>query len=234
MAEHAPDPSQSDDLEHVKAANHFFLMTSGRLLLHEFAHTVLEHHTAQGTPPEILKREEFEADAWADAWMLDKWRDYNTDEKVFVGRCMGIAFAHAPSLIFGIEREAASDSHPSPIQRISRSLTSICREEIQSTSDWLTFLARSCSCSLDICYSRNRSHSNGSLYRRPTRNCSRGLNPISPERPVPRLHRRLGMTDLSREMIKVLAAMSMRCIIAVSTGLVGGNYATLQNNCAGA
>ena len=113
-----PDPSHSDGLEHVKAANHFFLMTSGRLLLHEFAHTVLEHHTAQGTPPEILKREEFEADAWADAWMLDKWRDYKTDEKVFVGRCMGIAFAHAPTFIFGFESEAASESHPSPIQRI--------------------------------------------------------------------------------------------------------------------
>ena len=113
-----PDPSLADGLEHVKAANHFFVMTSGRLLLHEFAHTVLGHHTAQGTPPEIMKREEFEADAWADAWMLDKWRDYKTDDKVFIGRCMGIAFAHAPLLIFGIDRQQASESHPSPIQRI--------------------------------------------------------------------------------------------------------------------
>jgi len=113
-----PDPSHGEELEHVTAANHFFLMTSGRLLLHEFAHTVLEHHTAQGTPPDILKREEFEADAWADAWMLEKWRDFKTDEKVFIGRCMGIAFAHAPSLIFGIDRQAASESHPGPIQRI--------------------------------------------------------------------------------------------------------------------
>lgn len=113
-----PDPSHSDSLEHVKAANHFFLMTSGRLLLHEFAHTVLEHHTAQGTPHEILKREEFEADAWADSWMLDKWRDYDPNERVFIGRCIGITFAHAPSLIFGINRETSSDSHPGPIQRI--------------------------------------------------------------------------------------------------------------------
>jgi len=113
-----PDPSHAGGLEHVEAANHFFVMTAGRLLLHEFAHTVLPHHTEQGTPPEILKREEIEADAWADAWMLDKWRDYKTDEKVFIGRCMGIAFAHAPSLIFGIDRQAASESHPSPIQRI--------------------------------------------------------------------------------------------------------------------
>jgi hypothetical protein len=113
-----PDPSHANGLEHVKAANHFFLMTSGRLLLHEFAHTVLEHHTAQGTPPEILKREEIEADAWADSWMLDKWKDDMSDEKGFIGRCMGIAFAHAPSLIFGIDRTAASESHPGPIERI--------------------------------------------------------------------------------------------------------------------
>ncbi len=73
-----PDPSHAGGLEHVKAANHFFLMTSGRLLLHEFAHTVLEHHTAQGTSPEILKREEFEADAW----MLDKWRAYKAGLRV--------------------------------------------------------------------------------------------------------------------------------------------------------
>jgi hypothetical protein len=30
-----PDPSLTKDLEHVEAANHIFLMTSGRLLLHE-------------------------------------------------------------------------------------------------------------------------------------------------------------------------------------------------------
>lgn len=113
-----PDPSQANGLEHVVAANHFFVMTSGRLLLHEFAHTVLGHNTAQGTPPDVLRREEFEADAWADSWMLDRWRDYKTDEKVFIGRCMGVAFAHAPSLIFGIERKEASQSHPGPIQRI--------------------------------------------------------------------------------------------------------------------
>src|ERR1035438_4552965 len=113
-----PNPSHVDGLEHVEAANYFFLMTSGRLLLHEFAHTVLGHNTAHGTPSEVLIREEFEADAWADSWMLARWRDYKTDEKVFVGHCMGVAFAHAPSLIFGIDRKEASQSHPGPIQRI--------------------------------------------------------------------------------------------------------------------
>jgi hypothetical protein len=113
-----PDPTLAHGLEHVEAANHFFLMTSGRLLLHEFAHTICGHSNAQGTPAETLKREEFEADAWADAWMLEKWSEYKTNEKVFIGRCMGIAFAHAPTLIFGIDKQTVSQSHPNSIQRI--------------------------------------------------------------------------------------------------------------------
>jgi hypothetical protein len=113
-----PDPSLSEELEHVKVANHFFLMMSGRLLLHEFAHTVLDHRDAPDTSPDVLKREEFEADEWADGWMLDKWKDYKADEKVFIGRCLGIAFAHAPTLILGLDAKNVSASHPSPIERI--------------------------------------------------------------------------------------------------------------------
>lgn len=113
-----PDPTAVDSMEHVKAANHFFVMTSGRLLLHEIAHVVLGHHTEQETPPETLIREEFEADAWADDWMLGSWKAYNTNENVFIGRCLGIAFAHAPCLLFGIKKKTASDSHPNPVQRI--------------------------------------------------------------------------------------------------------------------
>jgi len=113
-----PDPSLTDELEHVRASNHIFVMMSGRLLLHEFAHTILRHHNDPETSPEILKQEELEADAWADGWMLDKWSDYKTDDKVFIGRCLGIAFAHAPTLILGINAQAPSPSHPSPIERI--------------------------------------------------------------------------------------------------------------------
>ena len=112
-----PDPSYTQ-LEHVRTANHIFLMTSGRLLLHEFAHAVRNHSTAADTPSKTKKDEELEADAWADSWMLSRWKDFKGDEKVFIGRCMGIALAHAPSLIFGIDREAESETHPPPIQRI--------------------------------------------------------------------------------------------------------------------
>jgi hypothetical protein len=113
-----PNPSHVDVLEHVKAANHYFLMTSGRLLLHEIAHMVLPHHTDPDTPKNIQKDEEMDADRWADSWMLDKWSEFRSVEAVFIGRCMGIAFAHAPSLIFGADRLEPSLSHPTPIERI--------------------------------------------------------------------------------------------------------------------
>ncbi len=113
-----PEPGLKDKLEHVEAANHFFLMMSGRLLLHEFAHTILDHHNAPDTPPDILKSEEFAADEWADRWMLDQWEKYALDERVFIGRCLGIALAYAPALILGIDATQPSKSHPSPIERI--------------------------------------------------------------------------------------------------------------------
>lgn len=111
------DPSHTS-LEHVETANHIFLMTSGRLLLHEFAHAVCNHSTSADTPSETRKKEELAADAWADSWMLSRWKEFNGAEEVFTGRCMGIAFAHAPSLIFGIDRENESETHPPPMQRI--------------------------------------------------------------------------------------------------------------------
>jgi hypothetical protein len=113
-----PSPLLTEELEHVKTANHFFLMMSGRLLLHEFAHTILNHNNAPGTPPAFLEQEELDADSWADRWILDRWKDYKTDEKVFIGRCLGIAFAHAPTLILGLDAKNVSPSHPSPIERI--------------------------------------------------------------------------------------------------------------------
>lgn len=85
-------------------------MMSGRLLLHEFAHTILDHGNVSGIEPDVLKREELEADACADHWMLDQWQNYKTDKKVFIGRCLGIAFAHAPTLILGLGAKIVSTS----------------------------------------------------------------------------------------------------------------------------
>ena len=110
-----PDPRMTRELEHVHAANEIFLMTAGRILLHEIAHVVFADAGISSPDP---KEEEFRADEWADKWMLDKWMDYGGDGLVFIKRCLGIACSHAPALVLGFEPEQPSLTHPPPIQRV--------------------------------------------------------------------------------------------------------------------
>lgn len=117
--DYLPDPSQKDSSDSVRSANNFFLMTSGRILLHEIAHFELNHNTSLGTDCEVLRREEIEADAWADDWMLGNWQELSDEREVYINRCMAIAFTHAMSLIFGFGRAEPSPNHPSPIDRIN-------------------------------------------------------------------------------------------------------------------
>ena len=117
--DHLPNPQYRELLKHVEFADHLFLMTSGRILLHEIAHIVLDHFSDQTPTSQTLIRDEFEADAWADDWMLSKWQDYKSDEKVFIGRTMGIAFTHAIILFFGSRQKSPSISHPNPIDRLN-------------------------------------------------------------------------------------------------------------------
>ena len=114
-----PDP-RSTSIDHVKTANHLFLMTSARLLLHEIAHNVLNHGTDPEADSECLHAEEHEADEWADSWILSRWTDYDSDEKVFVGRALGIALSHAPALVLASHQATRSDSHPPPMERVLR------------------------------------------------------------------------------------------------------------------
>jgi hypothetical protein len=110
-----PIVESSDDL--IKHANHFFLMSAGRILLHEFAHAHLHNDRDKRGDS---KTEEHEADSWADHWMLDKWRSYGTNELVFIGRCTGIVISHAPALHFDLLREKPSETHPLTLERIRR------------------------------------------------------------------------------------------------------------------
>jgi Peptidase U49 len=110
-----PDPRMTAQLEHVHAANEVFLMTAGRILLHEIAHVVFADAGTSSIDP---KDEEFRADEWSDNWMLDQWKRYGTDERIFIKRCLGIAFAHTPAIRLGIQPERPSETHPSPIRRV--------------------------------------------------------------------------------------------------------------------
>lgn len=124
-----PDPRGKQD-EHVKTANHIFLMTSARLIFHEIAHSVLDHSTDLDTDERQLHAEEHEADQWADEWLLSKWRDYGCDEKVLVGRALGVAFSHAPSLVFASENRLQSSTHPPAMERVIRFVSRNYRDAI--------------------------------------------------------------------------------------------------------
>jgi Peptidase U49 len=117
--DHLPNPEHREQLRHIRLADHLFLMTAGRILLHEIGHLVLDHFSDQEPTAESLIKYEYEADAWADDWMLGKWEDYNQDEKVFIGRTMGIAFNHAIILFFGSKQKLSSNTHPNPIDRLN-------------------------------------------------------------------------------------------------------------------
>ena len=95
-----PDPRMVSNPVHVAAANEIFLMTAGRILLHEIAPVVFADAGTSSADP---REEEFRADEWADHWMLHKWTDHDSDERVFIKRCLGLAAAHAPAVVLGFK-----------------------------------------------------------------------------------------------------------------------------------
>jgi hypothetical protein len=109
-----PSPGNRD-FAHTETANRIFLMTCARILLHEIGHAVNKHKPADAA---TMFAQEHEADCWADEWMLSNWQEYNSDEKVFIQRSLGVAFSYAPALIFGAVRESPSDSHPTSGDRV--------------------------------------------------------------------------------------------------------------------
>lgn len=116
--DHLPNPRDKSEFKYGEAADHYFLMTAGRILLHEIAHIKHPHTTDMDASSEQLIQEELEADDWADNWILEDWKSYKEDSKVFIGRCMGIAFCHAIVLYFGSKNPIPSATHPNPIDRL--------------------------------------------------------------------------------------------------------------------
>lgn len=114
-----PNPRAKEKLQYVELADHYFLMTAGRILLHEIAHVELSHTTNPDESSGRLIAEELEADNWADDWMLGQWAKYKDDKNVFVGRSMGIGFCHAITLYFGSTAVSPSTTHPNPIERLN-------------------------------------------------------------------------------------------------------------------
>lgn len=114
-----PSPGNEDQSDYITHANHYFLMTIARIFLHEIAHLHLGHRATEETSPSELFRWEHDADHWADSWLFDEWKKYKDDERVFVGRSMGVAFSHSLALFLNND-DSASSTHPNPIDRIIR------------------------------------------------------------------------------------------------------------------
>lgn len=118
-----PHPSEVSPSTDGFAATELFLMTVAYVLLHEIGHAASGHKA--NDPPERWKAQEFEADDWATAWMLDHWREYanKPDENVFVKRAMGAVcyLAHVAGLE-GHSRERGRGTHPDPVERLLRFL----------------------------------------------------------------------------------------------------------------
>lgn len=114
----APTPDSTDD-RNVQPANEIFLMMCAWIFLHELAHLELGHTEEAATKSEESIKHEFEADAWACHWLLDRWQDYKIDERVFINRTLGITFGIAT--LTGIEfyREAPERrTHPIVPERL--------------------------------------------------------------------------------------------------------------------
>ncbi len=115
----APSPSSGHRLS--ATANELFLTMCGFILLHEAGHIVLDHLQQPDTPLEQVRAQEFEADAWAYNWILERWEQYDRDQRVFGKRSMGVAFSL--SYIGGLELlHPAKEprTHPSSVQRLRR------------------------------------------------------------------------------------------------------------------
>jgi hypothetical protein len=109
----APDePAGSDGY----AATEWFLISAAWVLLHEIGHLVCGHRPAD--PPIRWVAREYEADDWAAHWMLDRWAEYRSDDRVFVKRAMAGTLVLGHFAAFEAHGQTPSVTHPNPAQRL--------------------------------------------------------------------------------------------------------------------
>ena len=111
--------------DYIELADEIFRTMVAFCLLHEIAHlekgdSKTDDHGAplnQEDPHEI----EFAADRWAYQWILERWKDYSTDPRVFIKRTHGIIFSLAQMDEFRHHQgEVFVSSHPDACDRLLR------------------------------------------------------------------------------------------------------------------
>jgi hypothetical protein len=132
----APKPDERDDLQIVPLANEMFWGVLGFIQLHEFGHIALTHITNQETESNVLIEQEFEADEWAFAWVMSKWREYESingrnDPKVYTKRSLLLANALGilACVRFYVPAKGSRITHPNPIDRLIVFLTKWANED---------------------------------------------------------------------------------------------------------
>jgi hypothetical protein len=121
---HLPRPKTNPTDDQNRLSNELFLGATGFAVLHEVGH-IVKGHSGMDLPRDLSYRHEFEADEWAYDWVLDQWRDYQADERVFTKRATLIATLFALIAVPGIyrPRRVCDSKHPNPIDRLLRFLT---------------------------------------------------------------------------------------------------------------
>jgi len=117
-----PQAHPADDQDQL--TNELFLGAIGFAVLHEIGHIVREHRGMNLSLDE-KHRQEFEADAWAYNWVMDRWRDYRPHTPlVHKKRCTLIASLFALIAIMHVRspRNVETSDHPNTIDRLLRFL----------------------------------------------------------------------------------------------------------------
>jgi hypothetical protein len=114
-----PDMDEAAD-DRIGKVKPYFLHAVCFLILHEMGHIYHKHPTSKFVDRETSYRWEFEADAWAEDFMMKEWEKAGRGEKDFIGRCTGIALGL--SMLAGVElyHHEAKDDHPTIAERLLR------------------------------------------------------------------------------------------------------------------
>ncbi|MGO8902016.1 MAG: phage exclusion protein Lit family protein [Isosphaeraceae bacterium] len=110
-----PEPGEPPGADGY-AATEFFLIGAAWVLLHEVGHLVCKHRRSD--PPVRWIPREFEADDWASHWMLDRWREYADDDRVFVKRALAGTLFLGHIAAFESHGPTSSVTHPNPAERL--------------------------------------------------------------------------------------------------------------------
>src|SRR5437899_788732 len=91
------------------------------MLLHELGHVVNGHFARTVATGADRQSIEYEADDWASAWVLDRWRSYagGHDERAFAKRSIGAALALCILASWEVyDRTEGWPTHPDPAKRL--------------------------------------------------------------------------------------------------------------------